>query len=333
MKKKIGVLIILTFCNWTSFAAESSNSADDVRSTLSDLPPGVTEVKIPGASDGVIQPALFYKAERSTPGPLVVSLHPWGGNHWYGTGIPLAKVCIQKGWTFIQPEFRGPNTNPKALGSDLVIADISNAVAYAQQHGNVDPKRIYLIGASGGGHAALLAVGRLPGVFAAVSAWVPITDLIAWHEQTKDTKFKGYAKNIAAACGGAPVSGSAAEAEAIKRSPLTHLAGAQASRIDINAGIQDGHEGGAVPISHTLLAFNALAKPEDRISDADIESMVNSQVVPEPLRFTGVDESYGKRKVLFRKTSNNARVTVTDGRHEMLVTAVIKWLEEMDQQK
>lgn len=328
MKKQLGTLIILAACTWNGIAAESSDSADDVRSTVKDWPEGVTEIQIPGASDGVVQPALYYNAESGTPRPLVVFLHPWGGNYWYGTGIPLVKGCIKNGWSFIQPEFRGPNTNAKALGSDLVIADVANAVAYAKEHGNVDPQRIYLVGASGGGHATLLVAGRLPGVFAAVSAWVPITDLVAWHAQTKGTKYNAYAKNIENACGGEPGPGSAAEAEARKRSPLTHLASAGKTKVDINAGIQDGHEGGAVPISHSLLAYNLLAKPEDRISDADMESIVTSQTVPENLRFTGEDRTYGKRKVIFRKSSDNVRVTVTDGRHEILVPAAIAWLQQ-----
>jgi len=314
-------------------ADNTPSSAVDVRSKLTDWPQGVQEISIEGAKDGQAQPAMYFSPAATAPVPLLVLLHPWSSNHLYASGITFAKACVAKNWAFIQPEFRGPNNQPKALGSDFVIDDIANAVAYAQANGNIDPKRIYLVGASGGGHAALLAAGRLPGVFSAISAWVPISDVTAWYHQVKDTPYKNYARDIVKACAGHPLPGSAAEKEAILRSPITHLEKAQGSEIDINTGIQDGHEGGSVPISQSLLAYNLLAQDTDRIPLAAIALMEKEATIPDELKFVGEDSSYGKRKVIFRKASKNVRITVTDGKHEIISQAALAWLESIDQRK
>jgi len=324
------LLIILS----PALAADSApSSAGDVRSKLADWPQGVQEISIEGAKDGQPQPAMYFSPSGTTPVPLLVLLHPWSSNHLYATGITFAKTCVVKNWAFIQPEFRGPNNQPKALGSDFVIEDIANAVAYAQANGNIDPKRIYLVGASGGGHAALLAAGRLPGVFTAISAWVPISDVVAWYHQVKDTPYKNYARDIVKACGGPPLPGTTAEKEAILRSPITHLEKTQGSEIDINTGIHDGHEGGSVPVSQSLLAYNALAQDPDRIPLATVAYMENEEAIPDELKFDGEDSTYGKRKVLFRKASKNIRITVTDGKHEIVSSAALAWLESIDQRK
>ncbi len=312
-------------------AAEPSSSAVDVRSNLSEWQAGVRQIAIEGAADGESQAALFYEPGGDVPHPLVVFLHPWSGNYLYKTGIGMVEGCQKKGWAFIQPDFHGPNHRPQALGSELALADIANAVSYARAHGNIDSRRIYLVGASGGGHAAMLAVGRLPGLFRAVSAWVPITDLIAWHAQCAGTSHVQYARDIEAACGGVPIPGSAAEQEAIRRSPLTHLGQAGPIDVDLNTGIHDGHGNNSVPISHTLQAYNLLAGPGDRISADEIRHIVKDEAIPEDLRFAGSDPSYGLRKVLLRKSSNHVRVTVTDGYHEILVPAALTWLMGIDQ--
>lgn len=325
--------LLLTMLSPALAAENAPSSAGDIRSKLADWPPGVQEISIEGAKDGQPQPAMYFSPSATAPVPLLVVLHPWSSNHLYASGITFAKACVTKSWAFIQPEFRGPNNQPKALGSDFVIEDIANAVAYARANGNIDPKRIYLVGASGGGHAALLAAGRLPGLFSAISAWVPISDVTAWYHQVKDTPYKNYARDIVKACGGHPLPGSAAEKEANLRSPITHLGKAQGSEIDINTGIQDGHKGGSVPISQSLLAYNALAQDSDRIPLTTIAHMEKEETVPDELIFVGEDSSYGKRKVLFRKASGNVRVTITDGKHEIISLAALAWLESIDRRK
>ena len=58
----------------------------------------------------------------------------------------------------------------------------------------VDPSRVYLTGTSGGGYMSLLLAGRSHKAFAAVSAWVPISDLIVWYKDSSKRRNK-YAEN------------------------------------------------------------------------------------------------------------------------------------------
>jgi type III restriction enzyme len=61
-----------------------------------------------------------------------------------------ARWAIQENWHFVHPNFRGPNDSPEAMGSDLAVHDIVDAVRGMQKRGNVDASRIYLIGCNGG---------------------------------------------------------------------------------------------------------------------------------------------------------------------------------------
>lgn len=294
---------------------------------LDGWPAEVRAIHFASSGDHTEQPALFLARKATAPQPMVIFLHQWRGDYLYKGGIPLAEWCAEKGWIFAQPDFRGPNTHRGAMGSDLVVADIKSLIDYAREHAFVDDSLIFLAGPSGGGHAALLAAGRLPGVFRAVSAWVPITDLVAWHAQSEALGHSRYARDIEAACGGPPLPGSEAEKEAVRRSPLTYLVRAGGVKIDLNAGIHDGHGRGTVPISHTLHAFNLLAHPTDAISASDIEILTEKAFVSETLRFAGTDASYGAKRVLFRRESKDVRITLFEGGHEFIPSAAQAWLE------
>lgn len=293
-------------------------------------PPGwpeeVREIRFVCHADQTEQPALFRPAVSPTPRPLLVFLHQWGGDYHAKAGAAVARWCVEKDWNFLQPDFRGPNKRPEAMGSDLVLADLESVVRFARQHAPVDDKRIYLLGASGGGYAALLAAGRLPGLFQAVSAWVPIIDLVAWSAQCANTPHKRFTRDITSNCGGPLTPGSAAEAEAIRRSPQTHLKKSQGTIFDLNAGIHDGHTG-SVPVSHTLNAYNLLARPEDQVAEDTIRIITTEARVPEEGRFSGTDETYGDHPVLFRAESEGVRVTLFEGGHEMVRDAALAWLE------
>lgn len=289
----------------------------------------VEEIRFPSSADQSEQPALFLPATGAAPRPLVVFLHQWGGDYLTSSGRPVARWCAEKNWNFLQPDFRGPNVRPEAMGSDLVLADVLDAVEEARRRGPVDASRIFLLGASGGGHAALLAASRHPGVFRAASVWVPISDLVRWHAECRNTSHHGYARNIEKACGGAPAPGSAAETEARRRSPLTHLVSARDTLFDINAGIHDGHGKNSVPVSHAFHAYNALVGARDRIAAPVIETITREQSVPADLAFSGTDPAYKDHPVLFRQAAANTRLTIFEGGHEMVLPAALAWLEEV----
>ena len=285
----------------------------------------VKEIKYRSSADDTEQPALWYAPETKKPAPLLVALHTWSGGYTQGWGGAYAKWCIKKNWILIYPNFRGPNKRPEATGSELVVKDIVSAVEYAKQHANVDEKRIYLVGASGGGYTSLLMAGRAPEIWAGVSAWVPISDLKAWHAECKKAN-RGYYRNVEASCGGPPGASPDVDREYKSRSPVTWLHKAKDVPLDINAGIHDGHTG-SVPISHSLIAFNVVAAKPDRISDEDIKHFVEKEAVPPALQAPIADRTYGRSKPLFRRTSGKARVTIFEGGHTILAKAALPWLE------
>lgn len=290
-------------------------------------PKQVKEITYLSSADSTMQPTLFYAPKKKAEAaPLLVALHTWSGNYKQKMSIPYAKWCIKKGWVFIHPHFRGPNWTKQATGSELVVGDIVSAVDYAKSNANVDPSRIYLVGASGGGYTSLLMAGRAPNIWAGVSAWVPITDLRDWYFECTQTG-RPYAEHIVKSCGGPPGESAPVDRQYKTRSPITHLHNAVGLPLDINAGIRDGHTG-SVPISHSLKAFNLVAAEKDRIAQEHIKYFVEKAEVPPELKGKVADPAYGKKVALFRRSSGRAWVTIFDGGHEIIYEAALTWLSK-----
>ena len=307
----------------TLVAAEPAKrpSADEMKAIALKMAVDVTSTK-----DGSPQKVVYYQPDSAAKNlagpavPLLVFLHSWSGS--IEQGPMLVGLAKQRGWVMIAPAFRGINNNPEACASDLASQDIIDAVEYAKSHARIDTDRIYLVGGSGGGHMSLIMAARAPGLWAGVSAWVPISDLTAWHAESSARK-NNYAKMIEQCCGGKP--GPATEAEYRHRSPLFHLAAAKGVPLDINTGIHDGHTG-SVPVSHSLLAFNVLAAPDKQVPVADIDFMVREQKIPTALATETQIDPERQKATLFRRASGNARVTVFEGGHDSEPTAALEWL-------
>lgn len=287
------------------------------------------EVAIPSSKDGDMQPALLYVPPDARGAvPLLVFLHSWSARYNQSESLQEALAeCRRRGWAFISPNFRGPNNRPEACGSELAMRDVLDAVAFARRQARIDARRIYLLGGSGGGHMALMMASRAPRLWAAVSAWVPISDLAAWHAFSKAAGSRYHAM-LEQCCGGPPEAPAAAR-EYRARSPLFRLASARGLPIAIDAGIRDGHEG-SVPVSHSLRAFNELAQANGfagrMLSEAEIEALTAKARVPKALSGEVEDEPGRKHKVLFRRLAGPVRLTVFDGGHTMDVGAGMNWL-------
>lgn len=298
-------------------------------------PAEVKEITYKSSIDKTQQPTLIYTAESKEKRPLLVGLHTWSSKYTSAGGDLLyAKWCIENDWHFVHPHFRGPNWTPKAMGSDYVVADIESIVDYMKKNYNVDEDRIYLIGGSGGGYASLLMAGRKPEIWAGVSAWVPISDIRAWWEQKDKQKKRDskYARNIEDAVGGRPDIVPKAAEECIKRSAVTYLENAKGVNLDINHGILDGRKG-SVPFTHSLYAFNKVATLKDRLSEDEIKTYYKNMKLPQTLKPALKDELYGESKTLFRRVSNNARVTIFQGGHEIIQSAALNWLANQRKSK
>ena len=286
----------------------------------------VQSINYLSAADNTRQPMMFYKPQVDAPRPLLVALHSWSNNYRQKESVIYAEWCIANDWIFIHPNFRGENNKPQATGSDLVINDVLSAIDYAKANARVDESRIYAVGWSGGGFLGLLLAGRAPKIWAGVSAWVPISDLNAWYEESSRLGTK-YVREIAASCGGIPAGEGAATDECRKRSPLTYLERARGVPIDINHGIRDGRNNAdPVPVSQSLIAFNLLVAPQDRFTEEQITYFTREAQVPTDLRSETTDPSYGGLRILFRRQSGNARITVFDGAHDKNTEAAFRWL-------
>ena len=274
-------------------------------------PEAIRAVEIP-ARDGGIQKAYFRRAEG--PAPLIVSLHTWSGD-WTQRDA-LAQKALDRGWNYLHPDIRGPNTRPEACLSDLVLDDIDRAIAYGRAAAEVT--HIYVVGASGGGYAALGAWLRSTQPIDKVFAWVPITDLEAWYYQSR-ARNNQYAANILACTG----SGQTLDAEAARaRSPLYMTARPPEGRaLALYAGVRDGYDG-AVPISHSLDFFNMIAEEQggEPISPRVTGSLLS--LAHQPL-----DAKLGDREVLFQAKAPNVALTIFGGTHEMLVNAQVSEIE------
>ncbi len=295
------------------------------------------DIKITSSKDGSPQPAVLYVPPGAAAGdsgqrvPLVVFLHSWSSD--YKTAVPVVAESKRRGWAFVAPDFRGPNETPQACASDLAVQDILDSVDYAKRMARLDEKRIYLVGGSGGGHMALLMATRAPGLWSAVSTWVPITDLAAWYESSKATSSRYY-QMMDKCFGGSPDAPEKA-AEYRRRSSLFYLARAKGVRIAIDSGLHDGHAPrGTVPLSQTLLAFNELARanglPEKALSLEEIDILTRESRIPPELAGEKQDEPGRQQAVLFRRTAGPVRLTVFDGAHGVDIPTAFRWLDSLD---
>ncbi|MGI5862684.1 MAG: alpha/beta hydrolase family protein [Myxococcales bacterium] len=297
--------------------------------------PEVREVRIRSSADGTLQPALFYAPEdrdgQSERRPLLVVLHSWSVNYLDPASSPYGLWAVRNGWVFIHPDYRGRFNRPEATGSELAVRDVLDAVAYAREHARVDPDRIYVVGYSGGAMMALTMAGRYPELWAGAVAWVPVFDLVRWHEETR-RKYPRYAREIRAACGGTPLPGSEAAEECLRRSPSSYLERARGKgvRILVAAGIDDP----LVSPAHSLAAFNALARREDRFSEEQIERIAREGRVPAEIRGALEDSRYEEagKPLLLHRSSGQITLHVYAGRHDVIYNAGLLWLAGLRRQ-
>ena len=313
--KKSCALVAIALLSSTGLPAASAKTAELAPVWAKML------VQVESTLDHTLQPCYFWapEAAKTNAVPLIVGLHTWSYDYkatsHYQTVLNYAK---KRGWAMVGPNFRGPNKTPPACGGDPAVQDIVDAVNYAKAHAKIDATRVYIVGGSGGGHMTLLMLGRHPEVFAAGAAFCPITDIARWHADSlldHPGRGKNYAKMLEGACGGTPAE---KPEEYRHRSPLTWLDRAREAGVGayIVTGIHDGWKG-SVPVGHSFRAFNALANPEDRVSEADISAIEETQQVPAALAYTGPrDPFYSERmRIHFRRTSANVRFTLMEGGH------------------
>ena len=157
--------------------------------------------------------------------------------------LPYAK---KYNFHLLLPEFRGANLagNPhcrEACASPLAIGDIFDAIKYVSENYSVDEKSIFLLGQSGGGHAALMCCAKNPELFRAAAAFVPICDLVDWTAENS-----GYRESVIACCGN--------EDEMKRRSPSSYTEKISRANLKIFHGKYDK----VVPVSQSIKLYSSI---------------------------------------------------------------------------
>jgi len=258
------------------------------------------------------QPIYYRRAAANGPRPLVISLHTWSGE--YDQSDELAEHVIRNDWNYVRPHAQGANKTPNACLSADVIADVEDAYRWAVNTMSVDESNVIVVGVSGGAYTALGALLQSSVPAKAYFAWVPITDLAAWRNQSmsRNPKYAGDVEQCA------QVDGQYSPDEARRRSPLHMSITSQRQYPDLHlyAGIEDGFSG-SVPTSHSILFYNRMARhyntPDDNLVDA--EQMAELTTLAHSL---DGGELIGDRAVRFRRTAPGVSLTVFEGGHEML---------------
>ena len=200
----------------------------------------LNEILVTSTLDGTSQPSLlFIPSGAPCSVPLVIGLHTWSYDRFNKVDDYLP-LCRARGWALLLPDFRGPNlrTNPQAAQAcvaDTAIQDIIDATDHVLGlHPQLAPDRLFLLGASGGGLAALMVAARPPRRWAAVDTWCPVSDLLAWHRHYGNGV--SYAAELEHCIGGTP---DTIPDEYRRRSPVTYAAALAQTTLSIRQGRHD----------------------------------------------------------------------------------------------
>jgi dienelactone hydrolase len=288
-----------------------------VNNAFAQRPDFLKKDSIKAALDGNIQVFYYDKSTASRLQPLVVELHSWSNSAASQEKI-LAVQSHAKGWNFIFPNFRGINNHPKACCSEFVIADIDEAIDWALKNMPVDPKRIYVIGNSGGGYATMAMYMKSRHKIKSFSAWSSIADLAAWYGESVERKNK-YAAEIIKCIG----TNAEFDAEKAKeRSPLhwkTPVKKRKRSALQIYVGVHDGYTG-SVPISQSINFYNKLLTDANQKDTSLYVSQNDAAILLKTQSFTPLKPlgTLGDRAILYQKQAKKIRLTVFEGTHEIL---------------
>lgn len=277
----------------------------------------IKHVQIISSADGAMQDAMFYKTTKKSPQPLIVSLHTWSGD--YLQGDPLAKKVLLRNWNYIHPNFRGPNFNPDACGSSLVLSDVLDAIHYAIKNGNVDTTQVHIVGVSGGAYLTLLCYMRLKYPVRSFNAWAPISDLYRWYWQSRG-RHDVYAKELTDI---AQKNGKTDLNELKKRSPMYYQVPVEDRKnayLNIYEGVHDGYKG-SVPISQTFRFYNKVAKalyPNNK-SGIVPKNLWMKILIDQCNPKADSSKLIGGRLIQLEKHFPKLSLTIFEGGHEMIV--------------
>ncbi len=285
---------------------------------------GLEEFDLISTADGAEQPVLWLPPTGDHDQPVLVILHSWSSQYTQHAGIPFAEWAQENGWAVIAPEFRGKNDDADAVGSDLAVQDVADAIDYAVAQEGVDANRVFVVGYSGGGMMALLVAGQHPDKVAAVSSWGPPHDLSDFYTFSRG-KGLGYWGDISRACGGDPRTEGDAQDECLARSPMTYMDTLREHEIPvfIGQGIRDPY----VMRNAAVDVYNALADPFDRLSEDDVDLLRRGRVPGDASEAVTIETHFEDRDPdpVFARKSGPVLLVYFQADHDMVYGATAEW--------
>lgn len=309
----IGVLIRHNPNSWSTIKSVYISNISS--STTNNWNSDFSIANIKSSLDSTIQKAYYYQTKSKSAKPLIVSLHTWSGN--YTQYDALAELCRNRDLNYIHPDFRGPNNSSETCCSDLVLSDIDDAITYALDNFNVNSDQIYIIGFSGGGYATLSAFMKSKHNVKKFSAWASISDLVAWHKESRILQNFEYVDDIEKCT---KSDGKLNLEIAKQKSPINWQTPTQKLKhqeLNIYAGIYDGLQG-SVPITHSINFYNKVLKDlnvKDSIYYVSEKEKLLLLEKREPLKQLG---NLLNTQIFMRKTYKNISLEIFEGGHEIL---------------
>ncbi len=121
----------------------------------------------------------------SSARPLIVLVHGGPTGQALADWSPRVQAWVQRGWTVLQPNFRGSTGYGRAYAQALAghwgdrdVADVAAGIRHAIKEGWADANHVALVGGSSGGMTALFVASQHPELVHAVVALYPVCDLI-----------------------------------------------------------------------------------------------------------------------------------------------------------
>lgn len=205
------------------------------------------DVTYRGSYDGTTQTSMVQLPvgyDGSIPLPMVVAIHGWSGTRQEALGW-MAAAANSRGWLLIAPQIM-PHTASLAVQSNIL-----DAVNYAQAHFNVNPDRIYLVGASNGAIMAGVVAAKNPDRFAAVGLERGPSDLTAWYNESPALGYGSRSNTLQQEIGGTPTQ---RPFEYARRSSLSFAR--NLARLPVWIGYPVGDT--VVPPHHSTDLYNAI---------------------------------------------------------------------------
>ena len=141
------------------------------------------------ARDGAVVHARLYRADE--PRGLLCWVHGGPTDQWQVTFMPRVAYWRAQGWHVLLADHRGSTGHGRAYQQamqqrwgELDVADVVDALAFAQRSGWATPATTVVTGASAGGFTALGVAAAAPSSVAGVAAAYPVTDLLDLAERS-----------------------------------------------------------------------------------------------------------------------------------------------------